>query len=147
MKKHDSFYEALKEKGYKLTSQRRIIFEAMLAHKEKHVTTDELYLFIKKGHPEIGLATVYRNVQMLSDMNIVEKLNLDDGFTRYKLTFDNEKHRHHHLICNNCNKVIEVREDLMDSIEKIFNENYGFLVSDHHTKFFGLCQNCRKPKE
>ena len=146
MKKYSIFYANLKEKGYKLTSQRKIIFDAILAHNEKHVTADEIYQFIKKEHPEIGIATVYRNVQLLSDMNIVEKLNLDDGFTRYKLVLDDEKHRHHHLICNSCNTIIEVREDLMDSIEKLFDENYGFLVSDHQTKFFGLCQNCRKAK-
>lgn len=143
MKSYDSFYEDLKDKGYKLTNQRKIIFEAILANHKEHITVEELYQYIIKDHPGIGLATIYRNIQLLSELNIIEKLNLDDGFTRYELALDEENHRHHHLICNNCNKVIEVKEDLMDSIEKIFDENYGFLVSDHQTKFFGLCRECR----
>lgn len=143
MKSYDSFYEDLKDKGYKLTNQRKIIFEAILANQKEHITAEELYQYIIKDHPGIGLATIYRNIQLLSELNIIEKLNLDDGFTRYELALDEENHRHHHLICNNCNKVIEVKEDLMDSIEKIFDENYGFLVSDHQTKFFGLCRECR----
>ena len=144
MKNYDKFYEKLKDKGYKLTEQRKIIFEAILAHQEGHVTAEELYHYIIKDYPGMGLATVYRNVQLLSELKVIQKLNLDDGITRYELALDKENHRHHHLICNNCQKVIEVKEDLMDSIEKIFDVNYGFLVSDHQTKFFGLCKKCRK---
>jgi Fur family ferric uptake transcriptional regulator len=108
------------------------------------MTAEELYQYIIVDNPGVGLATVYRNVLLLSELKIIEKLTLDDGFTRYELALNEENHRHHHLICNNCGKVIEVREDLMESIEKIFNENYGFLVSDHQTKFFGLCKDCRE---
>jgi Fur family ferric uptake transcriptional regulator len=140
----DRFYEILKENNYKLTDQRRIVFEAFLEHQNEHMTAEELYQYIIVDNPGVGLATVYRNVLLLSELKIIEKLTLDDGFTRYELALNEENHRHHHLICNNCGKVIEVREDLMESIEKIFNENYGFLVSDHQTKFFGLCKDCRE---
>lgn len=146
MKRYKKFYENLKNQGYKFTHQRKIVFEAILDHENEHVTVEELYQYIKEKHPEIGLATVYRNVQLFFEMDLLEKLNLDDGFIRYELALDDENHRHHHLICNKCNKVIEVKEDLMDSIEKIFDENYGFLVSNHQTKFFGLCEDCRKNK-
>ncbi len=143
MKSLDRFYSILKENNYKLTDQRRIVFEVFLANEDEHMTAEEIYQHIIVKNPGIGLATVYRNVQLLSELKILEKLTLDDGFTRYELALSDENHRHHHLICNNCGKVIEVREDLMESIEKIFYENYGFLVSDHQTKFFGLCEDCR----
>ncbi|MDY0235453.1 MAG: Fur family transcriptional regulator [Gudongella sp.] len=143
MKSLDRFYKILKENNYKLTDQRRVVFEAFLKHQNEHMTSEELYQYIIVDNPGVGLATVYRNVQLLSELKIIEKLTLNDGFTRYELALNEENHRHHHLICNNCGKVIEVREDLMGSIEKIFDENYGFLVSDHQTKFFGLCKECR----
>lgn len=146
MKSIDNFYKILKENNYKSTNQRRIVFEAFLENEDKHMTPEEIYQHIIADNPGIGLATVYRNVQLLNELNIIEKLTLDDGLTRYELALNDENHRHHHLICNNCGKVIEVREDLMESIEKIFNENYGFLVSDHQTKFFGLCEDCREIK-
>ena len=144
MKSLDRFYAILKKNNYKLTDQRRIVFEVFLANEDEHMTAEEIYQHIIINNPGIGLATVYRNVQLLSELKILEKLTLDDGFTRYELALSDENHRHHHLICNNCGKVIEVREDLMESIEKIFYENYGFLVSDHQTKFFGLCEECRE---
>ncbi len=107
----------------------------MLEHCDEHLTVEEIYQFVKESNPEIGLATVYRNIQLLNEMKIVEKLNLDDGFTRYELASEDEMHRHHHLICEKCGKVIEVKEDLMGSIEKSFKETYGFVVHDHQAKF------------
>lgn len=65
MKSYDSFYEDLKDKGYKLTNQRKIIFEAILANQKEHITAEELYQYIIKDHPGIGLATIYRNIQLL----------------------------------------------------------------------------------
>lgn len=141
--KCEEFYNRLKENGYKLTSQRKVVLNAMLEHSEEHLTVEEIYQYVKETNPEIGLATVYRNIQLLSEMKIVEKLNLDDGFTRYELASDGDTHRHHHLICESCGKVIEVKEDLLDSIEQSFLETYGFLVKDHQAKFFGLCDDCR----
>lgn len=140
--KCDEFYEKLKKNGYKITSQRKVVLNAMLEHQEEHLSVEEIYQFVKDEHPEIGLATVYRNIQLLSDMKIVEKLNLDDGFIRYELVKDNEVHRHHHLICEVCGKVIEVKEDLMGAIEQSFMESYGFIVHDHQAKFFGTCSSC-----
>ena len=142
--KCEEFYTKLKENGYKLTTQRKVVLNAMLDHQDEHLTVEEIYQFVKETNPEIGLATVYRNIQLLSDMRIVEKLNLDDGFTRYELANEDEVHRHHHLICEECGKVIEVKEDLMGSIEQIFKETYGFTVHDHQAKFFGICSDCAK---
>ena len=137
----------LKEHGYKITSQRKVVLDAMLAHQDKHLTVEELYQIVKTEHPEIGLATVYRNIQLLNELKIVEKLNLDDGYIRYELANEDEVHRHRHLICDQCGKVIEVTEDLMGSIEKSFLESYGFLVHDHQAKFFGICKDCQKNNE
>lgn len=142
--KCEEFYAKLKDNGYKLTTQRKVVLNAMLDHQEEHLTVEEIYQFVRETNPEIGLATVYRNIQLLSDMRIVEKLNLDDGFTRYELSNEDEVHRHHHLICEDCGSVIEVKEDLMGSIEQSFKETYGFTVNDHQAKFFGICADCAK---
>ncbi len=139
----DDFYNKIKENGYKLTSQRKIVLNAMLEHEDEHLTVEEIYGYIKETNPEVGLATVYRNIQLLNEMKIVDKLSLADGFTRYELSNDEDSHTHHHLICEDCGKVIEVKEDLMDSIEQSFLSSYGFLVKDHQAKFFGLCDDCR----
>lgn len=144
MKNLNSFCEVLKENNYKPTQQRILVFEAFFENKGKHLSVEEVYQFIRKRNPEIGLATVYRNIQLLVELEILLKLKLVDRITRYELVDRDENHRHHHLICNNCERIFEVEEDLMESIEKNFNEKYGFKVSDHHAKFFGLCADCQK---
>ncbi len=141
---NENIYKSIKDKGYKLTKQRQTIIETLLKHRKEHLTADELYHHVKDIHPEIGLATVYRNVKMLCDLGIIETLNLNDGFVRYELAPTTKKHRHHHLICTNCHRVIEVEEDLMDSIEQLFAKKYNFKVSDHETKFYGLCDQCQQ---
>ena len=135
---------ALKEKDYKLTKQRKIVLSMLIQNEGQHLTIEELYNIVKSGYPEIGLATVYRSVQIFVDMKIVDKVTLDDGFTRYEIVRLNTKHHHHHLICEKCGLVLEVEEDLMGSIESSFLEAYGFIVKDHKAKFFGVCDACRK---
>ena len=95
--------------------------------------------------PEIGLATVYRTMQLLDDINVISKLNLDDGCVRYEINLNEEDcHHHHHLICSKCNKIIEVKEDLLDSIEREIQSLYKFKIVDHDVKFYGLCEECNK---
>lgn len=142
----EKYYDKLKEAGHKITTQRKVVLAVMVEHKDEHLTVEQIYHYVKQTNPEIGLATVYRNVQLLSDMKILDKLNLDDGYIRYELEKEDEVHHHHHLICNDCDKVIEVTEDLLDSIEDSFKKKYGFTVTDHHAKFYGLCKDCADKK-
>jgi Fur family ferric uptake transcriptional regulator len=87
---------------------------------------------------------VYRTIQILDDINVVSKLDLNDGCLRYELSLNNEDdHNHHHLICNNCGAVIEVREDLLDMLEETIEKNYNFKIKDHDLRVFGICKNCK----
>ncbi len=99
---------------------------------------------VKAKHPEIGLATVYRTMVLLDKLNLVHKLDFDDGFSRYELVKPNEDHRHHHLICSSCGGVSEVEEDLLDNLEEEILRKNGFLVKDHRVQFYGLCKKCRE---
>lgn len=132
----------LKDKGYKLTPQRTAIIEIIYKSQGKHLTAEEIYDIVKIDCPEIGLATVYRTIQMLEDINIINKLMLDDGCNRYELNNEDEVHQHHHLICKKCGKVIEVKGDLLDSIEATIENEYKFEIENHKVKFFGLCEDC-----
>lgn len=137
--------EKLKETGFKITPQRRAIIETLLKHKDKHLSSEEIYDLVRVDCPEIGLATVYRTMQLLDDVGVISKLNLDDGCIRYEICLDKEdSHNHHHLICKNCSKIIEVKEDLLDSIERQIQETYKFEIMDHDLKFYGLCEDCSK---
>lgn len=137
--------EELKDKGYKLTPQRRAILNSIIKSEEhRHLTAEEIYDLVKRNCPEIGLATVYRTVQLFEEMGVLVRLDLDDGCSRYELVDENEEHQHHHLICNKCGKVIEVEGDLLEELENNIENTYKFRVLDHTVKFYGICENCYK---
>lgn len=139
--------EELKKKGYKLTPQRRSILDTIIDNEGTHLTVEEIYDKVKKPCPEIGLATVYRTIVLLEEMGIVYKLDLDDGCSRYELVHEDELHRHHHLICTECGKVIEVEGDLLEDLEKKIEGQYNFKIQDHSVKFFGICHNCKSKEK
>ena len=140
----DKFKINLKEKGYKLTPQRRAVVDIIMENEGKHLTVEEIYDEVKKECPEIGLATVYRTVQLLDELGVICKINLNDGCNRYELIHEYENHQHHHLICSECGKIIEVEGDLLDSLESTIEKKYNFFVKNHSVKFFGLCSDCSK---
>lgn len=133
----------LKEKGYKLTPQRRAIVDVIIRNEGNHLTTEEIYDLVKIECPEIGLATVYRTVQLLEELGVICKLDLNDGCSRYELVHEDEMHQHHHLVCNNCGKVIEVQGDLLEILEQEIQSKYDFQIKNHSVKFYGLCSDCK----
>ena len=139
--------EDLKNKGYKLTPQRRAIVDTIVESEGKNLTAEEIYDEVKKSCPEIGLATVYRTILLLEDIGILSRLHLNDGCSRYELVHSDETHRHHHLVCNECNGVIEVEDDLLEELEEEIEKEYGFKIVDHALKFYGICKECQKKNE
>jgi Fur family ferric uptake transcriptional regulator len=147
----DRFKEILKQKGLKVTNQRVRVLEVLSNSNDKHLTAEEIYEIIKVDYPEIGLATVYRTIQLLLELNLIDRINLDDGFVRYEIgnmDANSEKHHHHHLICLDCGKVVSFEDDLLDELEKRIMDNVSFKVFDHEVKLYGKCKDClAKEKE
>lgn len=139
--------EDLKKRGYKLTPQRRAIVDTIVECEGEHLTVEQIYDVVKKKCSDIGLATVYRTIILLKEIGFVSKLNLNDGLSRYELVHTNERHRHHHLICNGCKKVIEVEDDLLDELEEEIQKKYSFKIVDHSVKFYGYCMECQINKK
>ena len=114
------------------------------------MTAEDIYELVAEDYPEIGLATVYRTLQLLWDMQLVDRISLDDGCVRYEighLLEDETKHNHHHLICRSCGRVIPFDADLLDDLEHHIEETAGFRVMDHELKFYGLCRECVKKEK
>lgn len=139
--------ENLKQKGYKLTPQRRSIVDIIIEKEGEHLTAEEIYDEVKKVCPEIGLATVYRTVLLLEEVGVICKLDLNDGCSRYELVHDIDEHMHHHLVCNECKGVFEVQDDLLEELEESIEKSYGFKILDHSVKFYGICSKCSQKDE
>lgn len=139
------FKELLKGKGLKVTNQRIAILEVLQERPGRHLTAEEIYEFVKEDYPDIGLATVYRTIQLLSELELIDKLNLDDGYARYEVGKSGKiptSHRHHHLICLECGKVISFEDDLLETLENRIKELMEFEVKDHEVKLYGNCKDC-----
>ena len=133
----------LQNKNYKITPQRQDILKILINSVGKHLSAEEVYNIVKKENLEIGLATVYRTLDLLVDIDVLQKLNFDDGRTRYEFN-DSKVHHHHHLICLSCGKVSEFEDDLLEILESAISEKCGFSVVDHKVKFYGFCKDCQK---
>lgn len=143
----DKFKEILKSKGLKVTNQRMQVLEVLSASPDKHLTAEEIYELVKADYPEIGLATVYRTIQLLLELHLIDRINLDDGFVRYEIGhMDSEesRHHHHHLICLECGKVFSFEDDLLEKLEEKIMQTTSFRVVDHEVKLYGYCSDCEK---
>jgi len=143
--RQEQFKVLLKSKGLKVTQQRLLILEVLESHHDTHMAVEDIYDLIHEKHPDMGLATVYRTVQLLLEMQLVDRIYLNDGCVRYELghLFDGgSKHNHHHLICKTCNKVISFKEDLLERLEQQIERTEKFRIDDHELKFYGQCEEC-----
>ncbi|MCM1063015.1 MAG: transcriptional repressor [Eubacterium sp.] len=141
----EAFKQLLKSRGLKVTKQRLMVLEAVASCPEEHLTAEEIFELVKVGCPDIGLATVYRTIQLLNELRLVDRINFDDGFVRYEMGTASEceqKHHHHHLICMKCGKVISFRDDLLEELEEKITATTGFSIVDHEVKLYGVCKEC-----
>ncbi|WP_409340756.1 Fur family transcriptional regulator [Paenibacillus sp. MBLB4367] len=140
----DKINRQLKAKGYKLTPQREITLRVLLENEEEHLSAEEVFMRVKAKFPEIGLATVYRSLELLSELHVVEKMNFGDGMARFDLRSDDHAHMHHHLICTECGSVVEIKDDWLQELEQRLEREYGFTVTDHRLDFMGVYVTCKK---
>lgn len=143
----DAVLRRLEAQAYRLTPQRRMILQAFRENPEKHLSAEDVLAIVKSSPAarggEIGLATVYRTLDLLADLGILQRLDFGDGRSRYEMNENGAQHHHHHLICVRCGKVAEFGEDLLEELEGKVRERTGFWVTDHQVKFYGLCPVCR----
>ena len=141
----EEFKKRLKEKGLKVTNQRLVVLETLETSSNQHLTAEQIFDLVKADNPEIGLATVYRTIQVLLELHLIDRVNFDDGSERYEIVRMGTKgarHHHHHLICINCGKVFEFEEDMMEGLETEIEKKTGFHVIDHEVKLYGYCKEC-----
>lgn len=139
--------QKLQNSPYKLTSQRKVVLEVFVDNPGKHLSAEEVHAMLKSKSADIGLATVYRALELLctDDIGILQKIEFGDGCSRYELNLTQPNtHQHHHMICTRCRKVIEFSGDMLEDLEADIMKKCGFKVTDHQVKFFGLCEECRK---
>ena len=139
----------LRKHSYRVTVPRQAILD-VLSKAAKHLSAEDIYLKVHRVYPEIGLTTVYRTLNLLTQIGMVLKFDFGDGRARYELSSGPKQERHHHhLVCTKCNRIIDYKdfideeEKLFKKTEKVLSEKYNFKITDHLIHFYGLCEKCR----
>ncbi len=138
--------------GYRLTAGREAILD-ILSGSEGHLSAEDVYMEVHPKYPNIGLTTVYRTLDVLSDLGMIYKLDFGDGRARYELADGPDgAHHHHHLVCTKCNRVIDYTDFIDDEVEflkraeKGLSKKYRFDIKNHILQFYGLCDKCKNGK-
>lgn len=142
----DRISEQLQAAGYKLTAQRSATVAVILDHAQAHLSAEQIFMATKEVGPEIGLATVYRTLEMLTELHVLNKVRfIEDGMTHYDLCeTDHDHHFHHHLLCLQCGAIEEIHTDLLPAVEQQVYDDYTFTVLDHRLTFHGICARCQQ---
>lgn len=133
------FKEFIARKGLKTTQQRDIILDEFLKS-GGHLSTEELYLRIRRKHPNIGYATVYRTLKLFAECGIAEERHFGDGQARYEST-SGEEH-HDHLICTACGAILEFEDPGIEALQQQVASANGFRIERHRLEIYGLCRDC-----
>ena len=134
--------------GYRMTIPRQVILD-LLNRSSKHLSAEDIYLAVHRTYPGIGLTTVYRTLDLLEQMGLINKFDFGDGRSRYELSQGPQWRHHHHLVCTKCGRIIDytdfVTEEvkLLSKIEESLSKKYNFKINTHQLHFYGLCEKCR----
>jgi Fur family ferric uptake transcriptional regulator len=137
---HAVFNDYLDRKRLKMTPQRKLIVDVFL-EQGGHLASEELYNVVKQKDRTIGQATVYRTLKLLSDSGIAKEVHFGDGVTRYERSLG-EGH-HDHIICEACNKTIEVMDEEIERLQEELAAKEGFKLTGHKMYLYGVCGECR----
>lgn len=135
--------EYLAAKNLKSTSQRDTILNVFV-EAGRHLSAEELYARVKKSHPGIGYATVYRTLKLLAEAGLAQERRFEDGFTRYEHA-SRDAH-HDHLICTRCGAIIEFENESIEALQQDVARKNRFKVLSHKLELYGLCTGCQGKK-
>jgi Fur family transcriptional regulator, ferric uptake regulator len=131
--------KCLADNGYRLTAPRRAVVEIIAA--SQHVLNPyDVFVKARKRHPSLGLVTVYRTVDKLEELNLIQRVHQPSGCQAFITAFSGHQHL---LICDECGRVEFFEGDDINPLMKTVGEKSGFDVHGHWLQLFGMCQDCR----
>jgi len=133
------FVEFLKDNGLSMTPQRKVIVETFL-ETEGHFSAERLCELVKDKAPDVGQATVYRTLKLLTESGLADSIDTGDGGALYEHAYG---HAHHdHLICLKCNKKVEIYDEMIERRQEEVARQHDFELTRHRMYLYGLCPDC-----
>lgn len=129
--------EKLKSTGVRMTPQRHAIL-AYLFETMEHPTADDIYKALEDKFPSMSVATVYNNLRLFKEADLVRELTYGDASSR----FDSNVSKHYHAICRSCGKIMDFEYPNLDEVELVASQETGFHVDSHRMEVYGYCTDC-----
>jgi Fur family ferric uptake transcriptional regulator len=130
---------ALEEAGYRLTSPRRAVAE-LIGDRRGHFTADDLLSESRRRRLGVTRATVFRSLDVLTELGLVERLDLPSGEHAFVAC---DTAHHHHLVCSSCGRSTEVDDNGLEAVAAAIARQSGYRVDTHRLELFGLCPGCQ----
>ena len=137
----ESNRSALNVTGMRATIQRALILEII---RRRHLDADEIYRQARAKQPRLSLSTVYRTLQVLKKLGLVEELHFDEAHHHYEMKPSSE---HHHLVCLSCGKVVEFECPLSPKMKEDIAQEKGFEIIGTEIRMTGYCPKCRQNRK
>jgi Fur family peroxide stress response transcriptional regulator len=135
----DQMLSKLKDHDFRITPQRLAVLKVLVAS-EGHPSVEQIYEQVKRRFPTTSLATIYKTVTLLKELNEVLELGFPEGSNRYD---GRRPYPHPHLICTKCKKIIDPDLSSLEDLAKEVTKETGFQITTHRVDFFGLCRECQ----
>ena len=130
----------LREHNFRITPQRIAVFK-ILALSDGHPSVEQIFEQVKRDFPTTSLATVYKTVTLLKELDEVLELGFPEGSNRYD---GKRPYSHPHLICIKCKKILDPDLESLGEVTQELTSETGFLITSHRLDFFGICPECQE---
>ena len=135
--------ELLNTAGLRVTNQRALILD-IIRRGQGHLDADEVYRQARRKQPRLSLSTVYRTLQTLKKLGLIEEVHFDEAHHHYEIKPATE---HHHLVCLHCGRVIEFNYPLARLVKRKVVEAKDFEITGSELRMTGYCPICRESKK
>jgi len=136
----EKFLSCLKEKGLKLTRERRLILNEVY-NTNHHFEADDLLVEFRNRGQNISRASIFRTLKLLTECGLIRKVLIGENRSSYEYIYGYQ--HHDHLICLGCGKIIEFSNSKIEKLQDSVCKEFGFKPTDHTLKILGYCSKCR----
>jgi Fur family ferric uptake transcriptional regulator len=130
--------EQLKDHGYRLTEARRAVVD-VVSGSERALSPVEVYDAARERYPALGLVSVYRTLEKLEELRLIQRVHQDSGCNAYLPNADGHQHL---IICQQCGKAQYFEGDDLEAFFEKVGEEHGYTIREHWLQLFGICAEC-----
>lgn len=135
----DRILDQLRRDGGRVTASRRAVIDALLTSRSHHMTAADVVEAVRGDHPDFHESTVYRTLERLTDLGVVDRIQIAPG----PAVFHVSSAQHYHLVCERCGAVTEAPADLLDGVAARVWRDHAFVLDSRATPLHGWCVACR----